>query len=463
MPKIPQVTIGKATAQRPTPKAPDVSIGRVTSVGAPVLTVVRAPGNRNLTLAEAIAQAGSDNPPLVITELTGHGRIIQLSGRALPYKGSLKFTSEQRIDEGEHTGYPRINQTVLGGREMPTEMNGAWKDRFLGDVSGGPQAILQDFVPDGVSVPADSPLSVTSSLLTARDLAELFEDIAYSGRPLRVQWAHLRRTGRLTTFEQNWIDLHDVEWKATFKWMSRDERTGLPSPARTTLTGLASEFRSAATDLHDGTNFDGIDDLDPSFADAIDGLIGTIEGAVSGIGDAIETRISAISDTTDSLRRATTIATYVRDQAQQLIDTLDGVVYPAMLAAQDPTSITPDAFSRDALSDIDLGRSGRLADSLINSDPGASIAAACQNRAAVQLARRMRHVAARQRFAALRQLEADSVGVVVLRDQQDLRDVVLEWYGNSEDWERLRRYNALDTVSPPAGTMIFVPNAGTSS
>lgn len=415
---------------------------------------------RNQTLAEAILQAGSDNPSLVITELTGETRIIKLSARAAPYKGSLKFCVEQRIDEGEYVGYPRINQTVLGGKELPTEMNGAWKDRFLGEehamasVSGARNEII-----DG----ATAVVVDDTELRSARDLVELFENIAYSGVPLRVQWAHLRRIGRLHSFEQNWLNLHDVEWKATFKWMSRDEQTGLPSPARTTLVGIAAEFRAAATDLHDGTNFDGIDDLDPSFADAIDGLIGSIEGAVAGIGDAIETRVSAVSDATDSLRRATTISTFVRDQAQQLIDTLDGVVYPAMLAAQDPTSITPDAFSSEALADIDLGRAERLAESLINGDPGSAITAACQNRAAVQLARRMRHVAARQRFAALRQLEADSVGVILLRDQQDLRDVAREWYGNPEDWEKLRRFNALDTVSPPAGTVIFIPSAGTSS
>lgn len=458
MPKLPTVTIGTATAQRP----PNVSVGRATGVSQPTLISVPPPETRNQTLAQVLAQAVTDTPPLIITELTGHQRILQLSGRAAPYRGSLKFTSVQRIDEGEYTGYPRINQTVLGGRELDTEMNGMWKDRFLGDATAGPQAVLEDFVPEGVSVPADSPLSSTSNLMTARDLATFFEDLAYSGRPVRVQWAHLRRTGRLASFEQDWHNLHDVVWKATWKWMSRDERTGLPSPARTALTGLAAEFRSAATDLHDGTNFDGLD-LDPTFADAIDGFVGRIEGAISGVTDTIENRLSAITNTADALRRATTISTFVRDEAQRLIDALDSVVYPAIVAARDPKTIVPDAFSREALLDIDLGRSGRLAASQLGIDGGQAITAAVQNRAAVRLARRMRHVAARQRFAALRQLEAESIGVVILKDNQDLRDVALEWYGNPEDWEQIRRFNVLDAVSPAAGTMIFVPNAGTSS
>lgn len=455
---LPKVTVGQATAQRPL----DATLGRATGQSQQTLLNVRPPVTKSLSLQEAI-EADVSPPTLVITELTGHQRVVQLRGRALPYRPNFKFTAEQRIDEGEYTGFPRINQTVLGARERDVEINGTWKDRFLGDPSEGPQASVEDFIPDGVSISSDSPLSSFSPLLTARDLVTIFEDILYSGRPLRVKWLHIRRIGRLCIFEHNWLNEHDVEWKMTFKWISRDEQVSLPSPARTTLHGIASEFNAAYTDVHEATNFDGLDDLDPGFADRIDAGVGRLQGAISDIEGTVETRANSVSDLTASLLRATTIATYVRDRAQDLIDSLDEVVYPAMIAAQDPKTIVPTGLSFDALTDIDLGQSGQLIETMLDVDPGAAITAACQNRAAVRLARKMRHVAARQRFSALRQLEADSIAVIVLRDQQDLRDIALEWYGNAEDWEQIRRANGLSTVSPPAGTIIYVPNPGTTA
>lgn len=460
MGKLPNVTIGKATAQRPT----SASFGTPTAERQRVgfsLKDIAPPRVNSLTLQQAIEQGGT-SVALFINELTGTQRNIVLSDRAVPFKGSIKFGSTMRIDEGEYTGFPRINQTVLGAKEEPTEMNGAWHDRFLG-TPGSPAAVVSEQVPEGVAVSAGEPLLKNNQLLTARDLCDLFEDVVYRARPLRVIWLHLRRVGRLVMFEQDWQNPHDVAWKMTFKWIGRDEKSGLPSPARTALSGMAQAFKASYADVHAATNFDNLDGLDASFADRIDIVAGKIKRAVADAETAVEQRASALSGQRDALLRATSIATYVRDQAQQLIDELDGVTYPAMLAVQQPNSLVPDNLSTDALTDVDLGQSGRLLEDLTTADPGRSITAACQQRAAVQSARRMRHVAARQRFAAIRSLQEDALGTVIMRDGQDLRDLSRDWYGNPEDWEQIRQFNGLPGVSPPAGTLVFIPNPGTRS
>lgn len=463
MPKIPTVTLGTPTAQRTS--NPQATFGTATGINAPTLLNVTPPQKVNRSLAQAIEQSEIDAPVITIAELTGQRRVITLRGRALPYRGSLKFTSQQRIDEGEYTGFPRVNHTVLGGRELDTEMNGVWKDRFLGDESAGSDqqasAFIEDFVPDGVSVPVDSPLSAFNKLLSARDLCLLFESLAYEGPPLRFKWLHIRRIGRLEKFEQDWQNPHDVAWKMTFKWISRDEQVGLPSPAQTTLTGLADAFKAGAVDVHEATNFDDLDDLDPRFADTIDIGVGKIEAAIAEVEDTIENRVQAIGDATSALRRVTSIGVFLRDQAQQLIDALDEVVYPAMVAVKQPGTAVPTGFSFDVLTDVSLGKSGDFVESLTSVPPGAAISAACQNRAAARAARHLKHVAARQRFSAIRQLEADSIGVVTIRDGEDLRDVAATFYGDSADWEQIRSYNELSTVSPPIGTVVFVPASGT--
>lgn len=449
MGKLPNVTIGKATAQR----GPSVTLGHATGVSQPIIR------NNQLTLDQLIDlnAAPSSVPVLVIHDFTG-GRQIALGGRALPFRGSIKFISNQRIDEGEYTGFPRVNQTVLGGREGDTEMNGEWHDRYLDDPAG-PSAILRSTVDNGDA--SDIGFSRTE-LRTGRDLCELFEDIVYRGRPLKVLWAHLFRLGRLTSFEQDWQNLHDVKWKMTFKWIGREEQFGMPSPARTTLVGLSQAFKASYSDMHAATNFDGLDGLDAGFADRVDTFTGKIKRAVAEAETTVERRVSAVSDQRDALLRATSIATYVRDQAQQLIDVMDSATYPAMLAVQQPNSLVPDGFrDTDALTDFDFGKSGRLIENLTSAPPGQAVAAACQQRAAVRAARQMRHTAARQRFAAIRSLQQDALGTVILRDGKDLRDLSRDWYGNPEDWEQIRQFNGFSGVSPPAGSLVFIPNPGT--
>jgi hypothetical protein len=444
MGKLPNVTIGIPSGQGP--GQPSVTFGTPTGQGLPPVTVGTptserpkstigsAPKVNRITLQQAL-DASPDTPVFTIKELTGpQERTVILGNRALPYRG-LAFESQMRIDEGEYTGYPRIAQTVLGAKELDTEISGTWKDRFLND--GERHAQIEVITPSE----DDAIEAANVSLRTARDLCELFEDIAYSGRPLRVTWMHIRRIGRLEKFRQNWLNPHDVEWKMTFKWIGRDEQIGIPAPAQSTLIGLSSAFSAAYTDVHAATNFDGLDDLDPDFADAVDAAVGQIQRAVIDIRDAVESRVAAVTDPLDAIRRATTLSTFVRDQAQELIDTLNESVPQDMLVNEG--AITP----------------GEPADlsTLEGVDPGATFAAACQQRAAVRMARLLRHIAARQRFSALRSLDSNVVATVVLHDDQDLRDLSRRFYGTPGDAEKIRKFNGFTSYSPPSGTLVFVP------
>ena len=455
MAKQPQVTIGKASSQRPdtgrspsvtigkatsqTGKAPNVTIGQATGVGAPVR--IPAPQNNALTLGQLITQNAAPAPSFVITELTGPQRTITLRERAMPFRGSLKFGSQQRIDEAEYTGFPRINQTVLGARENDTEMNGEWHDRFIGDTAGLAMADLTRAV-DSPSI--EGAIEVLSdSILSAKDLCAIFEDVVYCARPVRLTWAHIRRIGRLTMFEQDWQNLHDVKWKMTFKWISRDEQLALPSPSRASLIGVNDALSAAYTDLHDVTNFDNIEDLDTGFADSVDVAVGKIKSSILDLSDAIDTRVGAVTDSADALQRAITIATLVQSQTQELIETVDGVVSPAIVALTEPTPITPGARKDPVL--------------LPDTDPGAALNAAVQKRATIRVARLLKHVAARQRFSAARSLETEVLGVVLLRDQQDLRDLSLQWYGTPDPWNQIRKFNGFENSTQPAGTVVLIP------
>lgn len=440
----PNVTIGKATSQVTPSTSPGVTFGKATgeTQGPAAPQRVAAPRDNKIVLGDAITQVAPAAPTLTIVELTGTRRTIALRSRALPFRGSIKFVSEQRIDEGEYVGFPRINQTVLGAKENETEMNGEWHDRFISDPNGGfamadvSRAIVDASLGDAIDVQVDG-------LRTARDLCDLFEDLVYSARPLRVTWLHLRRIGRMSKFEQDWQNPHDVKWKATFKWIGRDEQLGLPSPARSSLVGISDALNAGYTDLHEGTNFDDLTDLDPGFADEVDIGVGRIQRSILDIADNIETRIGSVTNSIDAIQRVATIATLIRDQTRDLIDLVDGIVSPAIVLVTTPNTVTPGATPDPEL--------------LADADPGAALAAAVQKRAAIRVARALRHIAARQRFKAVRSLDSDVLAIVVLKDQQDLRELARDWYGNPDEWEQIRKFNHFESSVQPAGTVAFIP------
>lgn len=441
MPKLPSVTIGKATGQtEASPSASRVSLGRATGTAQP-----RAPLRVQQLTIEQLTALAPQSTILTIEELTGQQRLIKLSGRCMPYRpGSMKFSSEHEISETRYMGYPRTSQTPTGAKENDTEMSGAWKDLFVGDLTDGPSAMVTEFTPEGVSVPIGEPLSRDQTMVTARQLCELFEDVVYRARPLRVRWQHIRRVGRLCKFEQDWQNPHDVIWKMTFKWIGRDEKVGFPSPVKTTLTGVATSLGHGYQGVQESTNFDGLESLEPRFADRVDFLVGDMQRALIDITDTAEARAAAVTDSRDAIRRALSISTLLRDQAASLVDTLAGTVPGDMVVS------------------VPVGLDQNTEFSLTAVDPGLQITAACQQYIAIKAARAMRHAAARQRFSAMRDLDDDVLGVVVLRDQQDLRDLARFWYGSPAEWEQIRRFNGLAGSSAPAGTTIFIPSARTS-
>ena len=438
--KLPKVELGTAT------RDPAGSFGTATGNAVPALLspIVR---DHQLTFAQLVENMSDAAPVLVIHELTGpESRQVALAGRALPFRGSLKFIGEMRLDSTAYVGYPKVNQTVLGAQEQDTEMNGEWHDRFLldpGEVSAVLRAAVDSPEPGSIGM-------ARSELRTARDLCILFDDIRLSGRRLRVSWAHIQRLGRLAIFEQDWQNLHDVKWRLKFEWVGQDDKIGLPSPTRSTIVGLAQALSSGYVVLHQATNFDDLaGSMDAGFADRIDRGVGRLRATIDSIGSAVETRVSAATTAIDAVRRSLSLATEVRDQAQNLIDAINGTVAAAMLTVGAVKSagdgVTGAVQSPGAFADF------------TGIDPGSQIAAACQLVGAVGAARALRHLAARQRFGVLRNLDSNVIAIVRLREQEDLRDLARQWYGTPDSWDEIRRFNSLSSSMAPAGTLLFIP------
>ncbi len=430
----------------PAPKAPappQVTFGRATGESIPPLLNPNV-RDQKLTFDQFITRASEPAPVLVIHDLTStDSRQVALAGRALPFNGSMKFSGEMRLENTPYTGYPKVNQTVLGAMENDSEWNGEWHDRYLLDPDEVSAVLRADDSPNAGTI----SLSRTE-LRTARDLCILFDDFRVSGHLLRVSWMHIQRIGRLQTFEQDWSNPHDVKWRMKFSWIGRDDQVGLPSPTRPSITGLAQALGTGYTDVHQATNFDGIGNLDPTFADGVDALVGKLQATIGSIGDAAESRIAGATQTFDAVRRGLSLAGQARDQAQDLIDTLDATTYSAML--------TSSAIGTAGSSVSGLTDQRALAD-FIGLSPGDHVIAACQQVGAIRAARALKHIAARERWRLLRSVDGSIVAIVSIGQNEDLRDIAAQWYGSPDDWDQIRQFNGLSSSVAPAGSLIFVP------
>lgn len=406
-------------------RSPTVTIGQATGTGqaVPKVSVGRAYGSTD-------NGAGA----FVIKEITGPDqRTVKLTERALPYK-SVSFGITHRIDETDYPGFTQTSQQALGTKYDETDLKGCWKTRFLGAEEARMIDVSQAFneTVDGVEA-----ISVDSNRArTAEQAVRLFEDIARKGQVLRVQWLQVVRIGRIAQFVPTWLTAHDVEWSIKFKWIGADVEPGPPSGIGGSAgigAGIALARRVSAgyVDLHNKTNLDDID-LDPSFADRIDSSVGRIRRRVLEMEAAAAERVDSTIRPFEALRRVMSLTTFVRDEADLFIAQVDARVGAAITSAPDPGDLT-------AVS------------------PGRAIQAACAIRQSVRAARTLKHLAARQRYEATRQMEADVIAIELLREGEDCAALSQRYYGTPEEGQRIRLFNHLDSNTAPAGRIILIP------
>jgi hypothetical protein len=46
---------------------------------------------------------------------------------------------------------------------------------------------------------------------------------------------------------------------------------------------------------------------------------------------------------------------------------------------------------------------------------------------------------------------------VILRADQDLRELAEIWYGNPDAWPEIRKFNGMDSSTAPVGSVVFIP------
>ena len=156
---------------------------------------------------------------LVIEELTGKKRRLELRGPGLPFQGA-EWPVENRIPTRWNPGNPEATQHVVGPTDPPSEWEGVWRTSML------------------IACPSKYSDSAGDTLVVyAKTLHEVVDDIARGGQLLRVTWASsagsansrvpirelkITRLGRIESYVPKFLRTDDLTWKLKFVWVSRD-------------------------------------------------------------------------------------------------------------------------------------------------------------------------------------------------------------------------------------------------
>jgi hypothetical protein len=155
----------------------------------------------------------SDVSSIIIEELDGSKRKVELKGPSLPFVGASWKSKHSVVT----TWYPgngaMATQHVLGPQEAPSSWEGVFRRTLMGK---SPSTVTEG--------------DTTSTITHPATMRDLLDEIFFTGVRLRVSWVTVAadgtrgsvvREGRATDWEFPTDRIHDIAWKVTFDWYGR--------------------------------------------------------------------------------------------------------------------------------------------------------------------------------------------------------------------------------------------------
>lgn len=361
----------------------------------------------------------------VIKELTGERRELTLVARGLPYR-PFNLRTSQRVELSWYPGNPEATATVLGAKEEPSNIEGYWKDKYIGsevpaaDVSSGTVQgrVIFPITLDGI--PIDS----------VRFAVQTVDDMVRQGQLMQVTWDEQTRHGHLVEFDKNWDNLHDLKWSMSFQWISRGEPV-VPAvfTTSTSLSDTAGTLDTLNTDLQNAAG------EPPSFPSSTNNqqafwrALGNINLAVLAVKAAAKLVTMRAGQPFDGARRTSTLCTQIIGLCGNFNELL--------------TSVPPGATN--SVEPLDAQSFQQR------------LVAAANIRELLIKARKLQLAAIDRRAVYLKQVEKDLLAIYQAREGDDLRDVAELYYQSPFEWRQIMLFNELDTPLLYAGQVVLVP------
>lgn len=361
---------------------------------------------------------------LTIRELSGSRRTLEFQGRALPDRsGSFKLDGSVRQTTDWYAGNPRATQQVFGPKEEPSTLTGTWKDRFIRptDLNGAP------VTPEGIATV--NGVQVESVVA----LVKLVDDFRRQCQLVEVSWDAFARQGLMTRFTATPIRGNtDWQWEMQFEWQSQSDPD---VPAGFSLPVDQADTYSQLVQLRDGLSAAAVPPavaLDGGFRSSFVTALSDADAQIGGIGDNASSVADAAVDPITAARRTISHLSAVQADAQDVIDSVDGMTVRSILGLP------------GGVMDMPLGLALRA--ELYAANVRAS-------------ARDLEFMAAGRAALASQQAVQDQslLATVVAVEGQDLRQLSVQFYGVQDEWGRLADYNGLVGSRLSAGTVVLVP------
>lgn len=369
----------------------------------------------------AIGSISSDAIEFTIAEQTGDRRTLTLSERALPYR-PIEWSVEQAAEWTRYMGNPIKTLQILGPDDLPTDINGFWKERFINDPIRRPASYTQN----GATVP----------LLATTDLVNLCNDMCRKGQVVVVQWGPEVRRGLLKRFSRKWHNVRDAEWSMRFEWQSQNDADAPAVMSKDTdfanaLGTLNAYTQAIQTLLTDAEDLAGAQiTLYQSYTTTLDNLVTQFQDTVSNVLDTIMPII-------DQQRRIAGILNDVAATSDQMAGAI---------------SATPAASQAIGTS----SSSAALTGTTVATD-GAVLAVESTLRQLTSKLRDMKFSALETQADVLKSISPDIISAFTARGLTDLRDVSADFYQTQDEWRSLMLFNRLTDSRLAAGQTVFVP------
>lgn len=351
--------------------------------------------------------------PLVLESLDGQVTLA-LYSRALPYR-PLSIGGRQRAQFTWYPGSPAAIVQMLGPEEQPIQMEGFWKDRFIGVGNGV----------DGIAKCNNEPVYAVTELVAFVDA------MRRTGRKYKLSWDKLERYGHITEFVQTWHTEHDCEWSLEFTVSSQEAQTQVVLTAEpVNTTSFAQTLNQLAQDLAERL------DVDPTF-----GVTDSLR--------AIQAGLSTVA--TSALDNSTALAT---NFVNRITSPLSGARALSAAAAQ---SVASTAIAMGAIQDTALAELAAFPGGQNATPIGSQINAYSYTNEWRNSAKTIRNYAAEARYDAERQAQNELIASFIADARMNYRDVALKYYGTQESWRDLMAFNGATSSAIAPGELIWVP------
>lgn len=389
----------------------------------------------------------ADAPEFRIDELDGQERTVILTARALPYP-PYTLAGTQKVEVTYLAGNPIATPDVTGPEEENTEINGFWKDKFLGLGAGETPIVV-----NGVAV------------RTTREITQIMDSIRREGQLLAVTWDIHVRHGFLERFEQKWRNVHDCEWTMRFKWISQGDD---PLPAVISATPNLSDLQFG---LQQELNV--FDAAKLPFIPAALDWIANVQALGTQLTSQVESITGAASSVAstallpfDAARRCISACSSVINIVKEGIEDIDSRVAFSINMGEGTSGFLAQGLLQQAISGLGTQGQGQvITDGRDLPMDRLSIGERMQTYDYTYGIRRslrsQQSIAVTNRSNLLGKAQTNILGTYTAREGDDLRDVSEIFYGTPFNWRQIMQFNDLDTAELDVGQLVLVPKMTT--